>query len=136
MTCWVEKQGLDALILLTGVTRRGVTCWVERQGVEAALRDGCGPGSTLPESMLLPLPVLKCGCVMAAGGVGRMISTELWGNLSPRGLVLGLAGAGRGCPWEEGYQLLVAPHGPFFMKTLRLQCTSVWLCSLLAVVRQ
>ena len=73
-----------------------MTCWVEKQGVGAAPGAGCGPGSILPESMLLLLPVLKCGCVKGAGGVGRTISTELWRNLSPRGLVLGLAGAGGG----------------------------------------
>ena len=53
----------DALTLLTGVTWPGVTCWVEMQWVEATPEAGVGPGSTLPESMLLPLPVLKCGCV-------------------------------------------------------------------------
>ena len=55
-----------------------MTCWVEKQGVEATPGAGFGPGSTLPESMLLLLlPVLKCGCVKGAGGVGRLISTEL-----------------------------------------------------------
>ena len=47
--------------------------------------------------LLLLLPVLECGCVKGAGGVGRLISTELSsdvGNLSPRGLVEGLIGAG------------------------------------------
>ena len=43
--------------------------------------------------MLLPLPVLMCGCVKGAGEVGRSISTELGVHLSPHGLVLGLAGA-------------------------------------------
>ena len=33
VTCWVEKLGLDALTLLTGVTRRGVTCWVEKRAL-------------------------------------------------------------------------------------------------------
>ena len=86
VTCWVEKRGWDALTLLTGVTRRGVTCWVEKRtltlltvvtrrgvtcwvekhGVMATPGIGCGPGSTLPEAMLLPLPVLKCGCVKGA----------------------------------------------------------------------
>ena len=46
------------LILLTGVIRCGVTCWVEKQGDGATPRAGCGPGSTLSQSMLLPLPVL------------------------------------------------------------------------------
>ena len=66
------------------------------QGVEATPGTGFGPGSTLPVSMLLPLPVLRCGCVKGAGGVGRLISTELCcegGNLSSRGMVEGLAGA-------------------------------------------
>ena len=120
MTCWVEKL---ALTLLTGVTRHGVTCWVEKQGVGAALGARCGPGLTLPESMLLPLPILNCGCVKGAGGVVRTISTELWINLSPRGLVLRLACAGRGVfPCERGYQLLVhppPPPGPFLAMILR-----------------
>ena len=60
VTCWVEKL---ALALLTGVTTCGVTCWFEKQGVGAAPGARCGPGSTLPESMLLPLQVLKCGCI-------------------------------------------------------------------------
>ena len=66
------------------------------QGVEATSGAGFGPGSMLPASMLLPLPVLRSGCVKGAGGVGRLISTELclaWGNLSPHGLVVGLAGS-------------------------------------------
>ena len=66
------------------------------QGVEATPGAGFGPGSMLPVSMLLPLPVLKCGGVKGTCGVGRLISTELCcegGNLSCRGLVEGLAGA-------------------------------------------
>ena len=74
VTYWVEKLELDALTLLTGVTRHGVTCWVEKHGVGVAPGARCGPGSTLPESMLLLLPVLKCGCVKRAGGVvGRYL---------------------------------------------------------------
>ena len=61
--CWVEMWGLDALTLLTGVTWRGVTCWFEKQGVEATPGAWFGSGLTLLESMLLPLPVLKSGCV-------------------------------------------------------------------------
>ena len=45
--------------ILTGVTWPGVTCWVEMQGVDATPGAGFGPGSTLPDPMLLPLPVLS-----------------------------------------------------------------------------
>ena len=69
VTCWVEKL---ALTLLTGVTRHGATCWVEKQGLGVAPGAGCGPGSTFPQSMLLPLPVLVCGCFEGVGGVGRI----------------------------------------------------------------
>ena len=78
VTYWVEKLGLDALTLLTGVTRRGVTSWVEKRGLGVAPGAGCGPGSTLPHSMLLPLPVLECGCVEGAGGVGKTIISRRW----------------------------------------------------------
>ena len=48
--------------------------------------------------------------------MGRTISTELCVNLSPRGLVLGLAGTGGvvGVLLGGGYQLLVAPPWPVF----------------------
>ena len=65
------------------------------QGVEATLGVGFGPWSTLPVSMLLPLPVLRCGCVKGTGGVGRLISTELFCegvNPTSRGLLMGCAG--------------------------------------------
>ena len=65
------------------------------QGVEATLEAGFGPGSTLLMSMLLSLPVLRCGCVKGTGGVGRLISTELCceeGNLTSRGLLVGWTG--------------------------------------------
>ena len=67
VTCWVEMRGLEALTLMTGVTWCGVTYWVEKQWVEATLGARFGPGSTLPESMLLPLPVLR----EQVGWVGR-----------------------------------------------------------------
>ena len=46
-------------------------------GVEATPGARFGPGTTLPVSMLMPLPVLSCGCVKGAGRVGRLISTKL-----------------------------------------------------------
>ena len=52
-----------------------------------------GPGTMLPESTLLLMPVLMRSCFEGAGGVGRLISTELGDKLAPHGLV-GLAGAG------------------------------------------
>ena len=64
-------------------------------GVEATPGARFGPGSTLPVSMLLPLPVLGCGHVKGADRVGRLISTELCyegGNLASRGLLMGWAG--------------------------------------------
>ena len=68
----------------------------------------------LPESLLLPLPVLKCGCAKGAGGVGSSISTELEGNLSPRGLVLGLAGARGGvAPWRGAISCWFPPPARF-----------------------
>ena len=119
MTCWVKKL---ALTLLTGVTRCGVTSWVEKQRVGPVLGARCGPGSTLTESMLLPLLVLKCGCVKGAGGVGRSISTELGGNLSPRSLVLCLAGAGGGGGAEVAPERRANsrcwPPGPVFCDAL------------------
>ena len=57
---------------MTGVTWPGVT-WGDVMEEEEA-----GPGSMLPASMLLPLPVFRCGCVKGAGGVGKLISTEFW----------------------------------------------------------
>ena len=107
-----------------------MTCWVEKPGVEATPGAGFGPGSMLPESMLLPLLVLKCGGVKGAGGVGRSISTELGGNLSPRGLAVGLAGAGGGggVPWEGGYQLLVPPPRPIFCDDLAV-AVDLWVAS-------
>ena len=95
MSCWVEMHGFGALTLLTGVTRRGVACWVEKLGVGATPGAECGPGTTLPESTLLRMPVLMRDCVEGAGGVVRLISTELGDKLTPRGLV-GLVGAGGG----------------------------------------
>ena len=47
------------------------------QGVEATPGAGFGPESTLPVSVLLPLPELGCGCVKEAGGVSRLMCTEL-----------------------------------------------------------
>ena len=122
MTCWVEKQ---TLTLLTGVTRGGVTCWVENQRVGATPWAGCGPGSTLPESKPLPLLVLKCGCVKGAGGVGRSISTELGGNLSPRGLLLGLAGTGGVLPLRGGLTITDGPLDPFFCDDLAV-AVNLW----------
>ena len=46
-------------------------------------------------SMLLLPPMLMCGCIKGAGGVSRVISTELFfeeGNLASRSLLEGLAG--------------------------------------------
>ena len=66
------------------------------QGVVATPGAGFGPGTMLPVSMLPPLPVLRCGCVKGADGMGRLISTELCcegGNLSSHGWMEGLAGA-------------------------------------------
>ena len=63
VTCSVEMRGLEALTLLTGVTWPGVTCWVGKQGIEATPGAGFGLGSKLSKSVLLLLPVLKCGCV-------------------------------------------------------------------------
>ena len=59
----VEQRNAGVLVLMTGVAR----------GVDD---DASGPGSMLTVSMLL-LPVLRCDCVKGAGGVGRVISTEL-----------------------------------------------------------
>ena len=62
------------------------------QEVEATPAAVFGPGSTLPVSLLPPLPVLRCGCVKGAGLMGRLISTELHceqGNLTSRGLLMG-----------------------------------------------
>ena len=63
---------MGVLVLMTGVALVG-----DMQGVGATLGAGFGPGSMLPVSMLLPLPMLRCGCFKGAGGVGRVISTEL-----------------------------------------------------------
>ena len=82
------------------------------------------------------LPVLTCGCVNGAGGVGRLISTELGGNLSARGLVLGLAVAGGGVSPERGANSRCRPPEPVFAMILQWQWTSGWLHSLLVVVRQ
>ena len=65
------------------------------RGVEATPGAGFGPGSTLPVSVLQLLSVLRCGCVKGAGVVGMLISTEMCcegGNLTFRGLLMGLAG--------------------------------------------
>ena len=46
----------------------------------------------LPVSKLLPLSVLRCDCVKEAGGVHRLISTELlceWVDLASGGLLMG-----------------------------------------------
>ena len=65
------------------------------QGVEVTPGAGFGPGSMLPVSMLVPLSVLRCGCVIGAGRVGRLISTELCcegGNLASNVLLTDWAG--------------------------------------------
>ena len=65
------------------------------EGVEATPGAGFGLGSTLLASMLPLLLVLRCGCVKGAVEVGRSMSTELCcagSKLSPRGLMVGLAG--------------------------------------------
>ena len=90
--------------------------WVEKHGVEATLGAGFGPGSMLPEFMLLSLPVLKSGCVKEAGWVGRSISIELGGNLYPRGLVgRADAGGGGGLPLGGGLSVAGAP-APRFLR--------------------
>ena len=113
-----------ALTLLTGFTWPRVICWVEMRVTcfnpadrcHLACGDllGCKAGgrgypwgrvypqvnSTLVH--VLPLPVLKCSCVVRAGGVSRAISTELEGNLSPHGLVVCLVGAGWGVVPDRG----------------------------------
>ena len=61
-----EQRNAGVLALMTGVT----------SGVDD---DASRPGS------MLPLPVLRCGCVKGAGGLGRLIFTELCcerGNLT------------------------------------------------------
>ena len=80
---------MGVLTLITGVAGAG-----DLQAVEASAGDGIGLGSTLLVSMLLPLPMLWCGCSDGAGGVGSMISTEVQlvrGNLTSCGLMEGLA---------------------------------------------
>ena len=79
VSCWVEMRGFKASTLLTGGTRRGVACWVEAQGAGAAPGPDWGPGPTLPESTLLPVPVLT------RDWVGRLISIELGDKLAPHG---------------------------------------------------
>ena len=97
-----EQHNAGVLALMTGVA----------SGVDG---DACGPGSTLPISMLLPLPVLRFGCVKGAGGVGQLISTELCyegGNLTSRGLLAGWAGIWLGLSCGKGSKqaLGVAPR--------------------------
>ena len=116
MICWVEIRGLCALTLLTGVTRRGVACWIEKQVVVATAGAECGPGTMLPESTVLLMPLLMRGCVEGAGGVGRLISTELGYKLAPRGLV-SLEGTGGGVALGRG---AIRCWWPPFGRCLRL----------------
>ena len=95
--------------------------WVEKHGVEATMGAGFGPGSMLPEFMLLSLPVLKSGCVKEAGWVGRSISIELGGNLYPRGLVgRADAGGGGGAPGKGAISCWCS-RPPFFAMCLGFQ---------------
>ena len=78
-----EQRNEGVLALMTSVA----------SGVDG---DASVPGSMLPVSvLLLPLPVLRCGCVKGARGVGKLISTELCcegGTLASRDLLAGWAG--------------------------------------------
>ena len=82
-----EQRNTGVLVLMTGVT-----CGGDLQGVVTIPGVGIGSGSTLPVSMLLPLPMLRCGGVKREVGVGRVIFTELCfegSNLSSHCLVEG-----------------------------------------------
>ena len=85
-----EQRNTCVLVLMTGVACEG-----DLQAVGATVVASFGQGSTLPVSILLLLQTLTCGCINGAGGVGRVISTELrfdGENLTSCGLLEGLAG--------------------------------------------
>ena len=60
-----EQRNTGVLTLMTGVAYGG-----DLQVVESTKGAGIGPGSMLPLSMLLPPPMLMCGCVGQVGWVG------------------------------------------------------------------